>query len=510
MTNVLLINPSYESSYGGTKVGMINPIYPTLGLATIAATALQRGHKVEVLDLSWRPYDHEVVSDKIKRSKPDVIGITSTTPLMNQLRDISVLAKDISKNIKVVGGGPHVSALPVESLNESMLDAVFVGEADYSFADYCDGGDVSKIKGLYYRDGEEIIGTGLRPLIHNLDDLPMPAWELYNLDDYHKISKLVAKRSPVTVIEFSRGCVFTCDFCASKVTMGQGYRKKSPERCAEEVRFIHKTGFREFLLADDIFTSDQKWATRVSEEIAKADTGMIWTCHNGIRVESADDHLFQAMRKSGCYRVNFGFESGSDEILKKFGKGGLATVEQGRVAVNKARKAGMDTCGAMLLGISHDTEETMMDTIEYARQLPLDMMKFGVTIAFPGTAMFREYVDQGLVKTYNWDSYFFYTEESLFAHHHLSYETIRKYMDIAYKRAVLYNPGFALRRFIRGFRTGEFFWDVYYAIKYFMLPASRAALMSKYYAKDRWPTHDYEACPPGTAAWQVARKRKTE
>lgn len=507
MANVLLINPSYEPSYGGTKVGIINPIHPTLGLATIAATALERGHKVEVLDLCWRPYDYPSIKEKIEEFKPDIIGITATTPLMNQVRDISVLAKDISNNIRVVSGGPHVSALPEESIRESLLDAVFVGEADYSFANYCDASDPKDVKGIYYRSGDNVLSTGINPLIGNLDDLPLPAWHLYNPDDYLNMSRLVAKRPPVAVLEFSRGCVFMCDFCASKLTMGKGYRKKSPERCAEEVRHVQKLGFREFTLADDIFTSDQKWARAVSEEISKANTGMPWTCHNGIRVESADEKLFKSMRKAGCYRVNFGFETGNDEILKKFGKGGSASVEQGRIAVRKAQKAGLDTSGAMLLGISHDDEDTMMDTIEYARKLPLDMMKFGVTIAFPGTEMFQNYADQGLVRTYNWDSYFFYTDEELFNHKHLTYATIRKYMDIAYKRAILFNPRFAFRRLIRGIRTGEFFWDVYYAMKFFMLPASRSALISQYYAMDRWPIYDFENNTQKKVQIQVVGKR---
>lgn len=506
MARVLLINPSYEPSYGGTKVGIINPVHPTLGLATIAAMAKQRGHKVEMLDLCFRPYDYEFVRSKVMEFKPDIVGITATTPLMNQLRDISVLVKDISKDIAVVGGGPHVSALPVESIRESMLDAVFVSEADYSFADYCDAGNPADVKGIYYRSGDDVIATEPQKLVPNLDDLPLPAWDLYDPADYTRLSRILFRSPPVTILEFSRGCVFKCDFCASKLTMGLGYRKKSPERCAEEVRFIKRLGFREFTLADDIFTSDQKWATAVSEALIKADTGMEWTCHNGIRVESADEAMFRTMKQSGCYRVNFGFESGNDEILRKFGKGGRATVEQGQKAVQAARKAGMDTSGAMLLGLSPDTEETMMDTINYASKLPLDMMKFGVTIAFPGTEMFNTYVEQGLVKTYNWDSYFFYTDEELFAHKHLTYAVIREYMDLAYKKAILFNPAFAIRRLIRGFRTGEFFWDVYYAMKFFMLPASRSTLMSQYYAKDRWPTYDFQANPPGQIPYQVVKK----
>ena len=94
----------------------------------------------------------------------------------------------------------------------------------------------------------------------------------------------------------------------------------------------------------------------------------------------------------------------------------------------------------------------------------------------------------------------------LVTHKHLTYDVIRKYMDIAYKKAILFNPSFAIRRLIRGFRTGEFFWDVYYAMKFFMLPASRSALMSQYYAKDRWPQYDFRANPPEEVPYQVAKK----
>jgi anaerobic magnesium-protoporphyrin IX monomethyl ester cyclase len=267
---------------------------------------------------------------------------------MNQLRDISVLVKDISPNILTVAGGAHSSALPRETLAESLLDVAFVGEADYSFADVCDGNDLASVKGICYRKDETFFTTETALPIENLDDLPMPAWELFNLDDYRQISRLIARRPPVTMAEFSRGCVFKCDFCASKITMALRYRKKSPERCAEEVDRMHALGFDEFMLADDIFTSDQAWAIDVCNAIYRRSAKMAWSCTNGIRVESANDAFFTALRRAGCYRVFFGFETGNDAAMKMFGKGGKATIQQGRVAVASARKAGIYTSGFFL------------------------------------------------------------------------------------------------------------------------------------------------------------------
>ncbi|HIB43665.1 MAG TPA: radical SAM protein [Nitrospina sp.] len=496
MAKILLINPSYEASYGGSKASIVNPFFPTLGLATIAATAKQNGHQVEILDLCWRPYDYKFIQSSIKKSMPDIVGIHATTPLMNQLRDISLIAKDISKSIRVVGGGPHPTALPLETIKESMLDIICTGEADFTFADLCDGGDLSKIQGIYYRDGEEIKNTGTRQVVEDINELPMPAWELYPPEEYNRISKLIAKNPPVATVEFSRGCVYLCDFCASKMTMARGYRKKSPERCAEEVKYMYSLGFREFWLADDIFTSDQNWAYEVSEAIAKANVDVKWTCSNGIRVESANKNLFKMMKKSGCYRVSFGFESGNDGVLKSFGKGGRATVKEGRRAVREAQKAGIEVNGFFLLGLTGDTEETMKDTIEFARSLaPMDLLKFGTAIAFPGTDMFNNYAEKGLVKSYNWDDYFVYTNQDMFTHENLSYATIQNYMKKAYRRAITFNPRFALQRLYRAITAGELLNEIYYAIKFFTNPVSDK-VESNYFGKDRWPVYDFKSNPP--------------
>ena len=178
---------------------------------------------------------------------------------MNQLRDISCIAKSISEEIVVIGGGAHPAALPEETLYESKLDFVVTGEGDYTFSELIEATDPTKVLGIAYRKNGEVVRNLPRPLIENLDELPIPAWDLYPIEEYrHRVSRILVRRPPVSMIEFSRGCVFKCDFCGSKNTMGLGYRKKSPERCAEEMHALYKLGYREAMLADDIFTSDNK------------------------------------------------------------------------------------------------------------------------------------------------------------------------------------------------------------------------------------------------------------
>lgn len=507
MSKVLLINPSYVPTYSGHKASIASPLFPVLGLSAIAAGAMQRGHEVSVLDLCYVPYDFNEIRRRIIEYKPDIVGITATTPGMNQLRDMSVLVKDISPDILVVGGGPHPASMPMETLMESRLDAVFVGEADYSFAELCDGTPMKDIAGLWYREGDQVLSTGLRPPIENLDELPMPAWELFDAEVYRKYaSRIYVRKAPQASVEFSRGCVFKCDYCASKMTMALGYRKKSPKRCAEEMQRLYSLGYREVLIVDDIFTSDQEWASQVCDAIIEANIGMLWTCSNGIRVESGNAELFRKMKKAGCYRVAFGFESGNDEILKAFGKGGKASIAKGREAVQLARAAGIDTQGSFMLGLTADTEATMMDTINYARELPLDMIRFANTIGFPGTDMFNRYHSLGMVASYDWDDYSFYSSKSLFSHEQLSEKTLEKYMDLAYRKTIWFNPGFILRRLWRGLRTGDIFWDIYYAIRFALLPASVEKGTSHYYARDRWPVYDFRAHKLSRTEYQVVRK----
>ena len=234
---------------------------------------------------------------------------------------------------------------------------------------------------------------------------------------------------------------------------------------------------------------------------------MTWTCNNGIRVESADEQLFSTMRKAGCYRVCL------DSSLATMRSGelweGWSRLDRAGPQCGQSRAGrGHGDERIFLLGLSPDTEETMAQTIAFARNIPTDIMKFGITIAFPGTPMFNDYMKKGLVRSFDWDDYFVYTDQNLFAHEHLSYETIRHYMRLAYKKCITRNPGFIWRRFVRGLRTGEFLWDIYYAIKIFFLPSVGEKSNIRYYARDRWPAWDYRANPLKPVSYEVVRKSK--
>jgi len=466
-----------------------------LGLLSLAGMAEKHGHKVAILDLSFSTYDYRKIRDRIFETKPTIVGMTVATPFMHQARDLSLLVKSISKDILVCAGGPHITALPEVSMKESMLDIAVVGEGERTFAEICDGKALRDIKGIYYREDGKVLSTSPRPFMKKLDELPFPAYHLYDSQKYkYRVSRLIVRKRPAGMLEFSRGCIYKCEFCASKNTMAFGLRKKSPQRCAEEVVLLRKNGFREFMVADDIFTSDRQWAVDVCEAILDTGLRIPWSCLNGIRVDSANDRVFRAMAKAGCYRVSFGFESGDETVLRKFGKGGRASLEKGRIAVRKARKAGIEINGFFLLGLSADTEKSMDRTITYARSLPLDMLKFGVTVGYPGTEMFQNYYRKKLIKSFDWGDYNMYTSKRLFAHKNLDYSTISKYMEKAYRRAIVLNFSFIRRRILRSLKTHEFLWDIYYFLKFILMPSTNRGRRgtAKYFAIDKWPKYDFQ------------------
>lgn len=447
MGKALLINPSWLSTYGKSDGGSAFPFYPVLALASMAGAIIERGHDVEILDLADQPYDAATIEERIRRFQPDIVGITASTPLVNQLRDISHIVREISPDIVTIGGGAHPTALPLETMRQSALDLVAVGEADFTIAHLLDGQAPDRLPGLVHRCGEALVETAAAPLIEDLDDLPFPAWEVYPLPRVPQMSRVIARYQPVTTIEFSRGCLFRCDFCGSKNTMGLGYRKKSPERCAEELVRLGRLGYREVILTDDIFTSDTEWAAAVCEAIIAADPGVAWTCSNGIRVDSARSDLFPLLREAGCYRVCFGFESGNDEVLRSFGKGGRASLEQGIEAVREARRADLEPDGLFMVGLSADTPETMQDTIEFAKRVPLDLIKCGICVPFPGTPYFDELHAAGRIRTYDWDAYSVWNQaEAIYEHPTLEWPVIIEAFNELYSRAVMRNPRYLWRR----------------------------------------------------------------
>ena len=468
MARVLLINPSYKATYTNPMAKLCVPFYPILSLATIIPQVKRAGHDVQIMDLCYEDFDLRMIEDRIRRYKPDVVGLTGTTPLFSQVRSIAHAVKEYAPGIVTVGGGAHCSAVPEQSLEEAKLDYVCYGEGDFTLAEIVDGRDPKEIGGIVYRDGTgRIVRNPPKTWLKDLDDLPYPDWENFDLRQYDKyFSRLIARQGPACFFETTRGCVFACNYCGSKNQFGRTFRKKSVERVIDEIKYNKRWGFREFYLVDDIFTTDVSRAKAISEAIVREKLDITWTCTNGIRVDCGDQEMFDLMKRAGCYKVAFGFESGDNRVLKEFGKGGKATVEAAQNVVGMARKAGIDVFGFFMVGLLQDTEETMEKTIALGRSLATDILKISICIPFPGTRMYDELKQSGLLNDFDWDKYNVYNPAQMYRHPTLTWETIEKYYRRAYQKMILLNPSFYYRRLLHGLRSGEFFYDVYYFLRF--------------------------------------------
>ncbi|MBU0980562.1 MAG: B12-binding domain-containing radical SAM protein [Nanoarchaeota archaeon] len=448
---ILLVNPPSRSLYTRAEVKGAVPYNAPLTTAVLAAPLLKDGHEVAVFDFNL-PGNSDAKFMKALDAKPDYVGITFNTPLFPEAKRLAKMAHD--KGIKVLGGGPHASAIPVDTLKETDLDIVIVGEGDFTLPEIMKH-DLKDVKGICYKDQGKIKCNPPRPYMKDLDVIPFPAWQLYDLSRYQSPS-LVCKKNPLGFFESSRGCVFECSYC-NKCIFGRTFRSKSPRRAVDELKHMLKLGFKEIYFVDDGFSTQLERSKEICRLIIKEKLKFPWQLTNGIRVDRVDKELFTLLKKAGCYRVAFGIESGNEEVMRDFGK--HTKLEQVRQAVDWATKAGIETWGFFMLALPADTEETMQDTIDFAKSLNLTLAKYSITTPYPGTKLFNDLDKKGLIKSKDWGKYNVYEPHEIYDHPQLSWPIINRYYKKAY-REFYFRPGFFLKRAVHGLRHGTLLADM--------------------------------------------------
>ncbi|MBU2575017.1 MAG: B12-binding domain-containing radical SAM protein [Elusimicrobia bacterium] len=457
-----LIAPSFKKLiYEKTKIKVGVPYSPNLTLATLAAGLLREGHSAIIIDLNLVDSPMEYLKEQITRFNPDYAGITFTTPLFYEMAKISELIKTMNPRIIVMGGGAHASSLPEDTLNDSSLDIVAVQEGDLTLLDVVDGKKLNSIDGIYYREGSKIIKNPARKYIEDLDMLPYPAWNLFDLSKY-KTTRLLARKNPVAWLETSRGCVFGCTYC-NKSVFGRTFRVKSPARVVDEMEHLLKSGFKEIHIADDMFTTDIERAKTICREIITRKMKVPWVSVTGIRVHPFDEELAGLMKKAGCYRILFGIESGNQLILDNIKKN--ITLEQVRNAVKICKKARLETFGAFMLALPGETEKTMQNTIDFAVELDVDLAKVTITTPLPATPLYNELQKKGNIKTKDWSKFNMYLPANdIYDHPNLDWKVVEKYYNRFYRRFYL-RPGYIFKTFINSLRRGNLFYYISYFFK---------------------------------------------
>jgi len=382
--------------------------FPRIGIASIAAYLKEKGIKVKVFDPTGE--SSSKITLTLRRFNPDIVGIPSFTSEIYDANETARFVKKINPKIFSVVGGAHPSALPRRTLGEFyFFDAVVFGEGERTVLDLAQGKPLNKILGLAYRVGDEIKVNPRRPLIKSFDDLPFPAWELFDLDKYRGGSigtgfKKSGRRLEIPV-EGARGCPFNCNFCFR--VNGRVIRFKTPEKIIEEIkRAVDKFDATNIFFVEGTFAINKQDTERLCDLLIKTGLNKKITWSTGGRVNILDEELLKKMKESGCVFIGYGAESGDQEMLDRMGK--QITTKQIAESFKLCRKIGIVAEANFIIGHPFETEEKVLKTIKFARNLDADYANFAIMVPFPGTEVY-EIAKKGIgglrLLTYDWRLY---------------------------------------------------------------------------------------------------------
>ncbi|MBN1662848.1 MAG: cobalamin-dependent protein [Deltaproteobacteria bacterium] len=359
---------------------------PSLGVSYVASAFEQAGADVLVIDYIVQQYTPDKLKRTLDEFQPDIIGSTAVTMNFPVAAKIMTEAKKVAPHAVAIMGGPHVSFDVVNTLKTyGELDFIVIGEGEATIREMVDqfrgGGNWTAVKGIAFRRNGEIVMTGHRDLITDLDTLPLPARHLLPLSRYRALG------FPVTMIT-SRGCPYSCIFCLGRRMVGSKPRRRKASLVVDEMEHILSYGFTRINIADDLFTADKEKVRDVCEEIRRRKLKIEWTAF--ARVNTVDKDTLVLMRETGCDCISFGIESGNPAMLKRVKKG--ITLEQARNAVDLCKETGIMPHASFMVGLPGETPDTLNDTAAFSKSLDV-LYGYHFLAPFPGTTV-REKIDE--------------------------------------------------------------------------------------------------------------------
>jgi anaerobic magnesium-protoporphyrin IX monomethyl ester cyclase len=388
------------------KVLLVQPPYPfsefpkpSSALLSVGAVLQKEGVEVEVLDLLSTRFSPDKVAARLARFQPQVIGTTSVTMNFPVAVQILKLCKIFSPQSTTMIGGPHVTFTADETLRGFLeVDIVVRGEGEETARELIssldEGRDLQRVKGLAFRRRGEIIQTEPRPLIQDIDLLPLPDRNLFPLSRY------LAMRVPASIIS-SRGCPIGCSFCVGYLMMGRQGRFRNPLRVVDEIDSALRLGFEEICIDDDLFTRNRHHVLTICEEIKRR--RLQFKMYIFARVDTVDAEILQKLKEAGCAMICFGLETGNQEILDRANK--RATLPVARQAVRLCHEAGISPFGSFVLGLPGETRETMEATQSFAQSLGIPF-GFHLLSPFPGTRVREQAAELGIrILSDDWSLY---------------------------------------------------------------------------------------------------------
>ena len=380
-------------------------IWPQTGLAYLAAMAEQAGAEVVLYDGMVETLSFDALVEKARKLwHPHLIIANSATPT---LRNDALILERLREETDALCGftGPHVSALPAETLHDTSADFGIINEAEETVAEMvrtlAAGKEIYNLPGIVYRNLHtgEITVNPARPLISNLDSLPLPARHLLPNDKYRM--PFFADHPFATLIP-NRGCPWPCTFCRAGRVWGKKVRQRSVASVMAEIKELgERYDIRHIAFMTDSLTLRKDWAQELFEALIELPQPIEWVCNS--RVDAVDPDLLCLMRQAGCKMISYGLESGSQAVLDACKKG--ISLEQSERAIRLTREAGIPSMGYFILGLPGETRETVRESVAFAKRVAPDYVNFHIATPFPGTELFEQAVANKWLTSTDWNDF---------------------------------------------------------------------------------------------------------
>lgn len=371
---------------------------PPLGLAYVGAALEKSDYQVEILDNYHLKKPIEQVKLEIKGLEPEIVGITCGSVTYRRCIETAKAVKEVLPSCKVVVGGWQPTYMPESLLQHPEIDYLVMGEGERAMVELADnitkGEDksaIAKISGIAYRHKGKTVKTP--PIfIQDMDQIPFPARHLLPMHIYDRIIPYL-NANPVDTMNVVRGCPYNCAYCETKKLWGSKVRAFSPPRVVAEINdLVQNYGSKGVYFVGDNFTINKKRTVELCNLMKKEKLGIKWVCDT--RVDQVSRELLQEMKAAGCQTIWFGVESGSAPILEKLNK--KITIEQITHAFKLCKAEGIRIACSFMLGIPGETIEDMEATFKFARKLDPDWCQFNTYVAVPGSALYKEIMENKL------------------------------------------------------------------------------------------------------------------
>lgn len=466
--SVLLIRPMTPAT---SMSGLVSVQYP-INIGYLASFLKKHGINCYLKDFEVEPYNTLELLDFIESADITLVGFSCMTPHITHAAFVAAEIKKRFSGLPIVVGGVHPSALPVQTLQEfSQFDLLVVGEGEYPLLEIyraiTDKTSFSGIRSVVYRLGDEILINSRREPIDRLDQLPFPDRHLVDMTKYRNshVSRGVSRRfTRIAEIVTSRGCPYECIFCSSKIVHSRKVRFRSASNVIEEMEYlIENFGVTHFSFLDDTFTLRLDILTEVCNFMK--DRGATFDCLT--RVDGVDENKLALMVRSGCKKISYGIESGSERVLRLIKK--EITIGQIRRAFAISRMAGVPLIEATFLMGSHpdETLEEVKMTERLIFSLQTDLMGIFIAIPYPGTELNKILKERGFLKRENWDQYaILLSGKPDWASGNPDYDALCRRQKMIFRKYFL-NPAYVLRTFCKIRTPRELLYLVFSAIKMF-------------------------------------------